>query len=70
MENVLNSNKPTAGINLEDLKKEDSPDGQSRALRHSTAEERVEKLEEELEQAETEYIALFDRMKKLREGQK
>lgn len=57
MENVLDSNKPTTEINLEDLKKE-------------TAEERVEKLEEELEQAETEYNALFDRMKKLREGQK
>lgn len=57
MENVLDSNKPTTEINLEDLKKE-------------TAEERVEKLEEELEQAETEYNALFDRMKKLRESQK
>lgn len=57
MDNVLDSNKPTTEINLEDLKKE-------------TAEERVEKLEEELEQAETEYNALFDRMKKLREGQK
>lgn len=57
MENVLNSNKPTTEINLEDLKKE-------------SAEERVEKLEAELEQADTEYNALFDRMKKLREGQK
>jgi len=62
MDKILDSNKQTTNENTENLQKKDLDNKQP------TAEERVEKLEDDLEQSEIEYEVLFNRMKKLRDS--
>jgi hypothetical protein len=62
MDKILDSNKQATNENTENLQKKDLNNKQP------TAEERVEKLEDDLEQSEIEYEVLFNRMKKLRDS--
>lgn len=62
MDKILDSNKQATNENTENLQKKDLDNKQP------TAEERVEKLEDDLEQSEIEYEVLFNRMKKLRDS--